>query len=74
MVVVLNKPQKLNYSSSKAYCPISLHKYTEKALEKIVANRINDDILKFDILPATQFSSRPHYNTIDTIATLVHQI
>jgi hypothetical protein len=43
-------------------------------LEKIVANRINADILNHDILPSTQFGSRPHHNAVDAVATLVHRI
>jgi hypothetical protein len=74
MVLVLNKPQKLDYSVSKAYCPISLLECTGKALEKIIANRINANILNFNILPATQFGFRPHHNTIDAVTTLVHRI
>jgi hypothetical protein len=73
-IVILNKLQKPNYSLPKAYRPISLLECTGKALEKIVANRINTDILKHDILPHTQFGSRPYHNTIDTVTTLVHHI
>jgi hypothetical protein len=73
-IVVLNKPQKPDYSQPKAYRPISLLECTGKALEKVVANRINADILKYDILPPTQFGSRPHHNAIDAVATLVHHI
>jgi len=72
--VVLNKPQKPDYSQPKAYRPISLLECTGKALEKVVANRINTDILKYDILPPTQFGSRPHHNAVDAVATLVHCI
>jgi len=56
-IVVLNKPQKPDYSVAKAYRPISLLECTGKVLEKIVANRINADILNHDILPPTQFGS-----------------
>jgi hypothetical protein len=73
-IVVLNKPQKPDYSIPKAYQPISLLECTGKMLEKIVANRINTDILNHDILPPTQFGSRPHHNTVDAVATLVHRI
>jgi len=45
-----------------------------KAVEKIVTNRINADILRHDILPPTQFRSRPHHNAIDAVATVVHCI
>jgi hypothetical protein len=56
-IVILNKPQKPDYSVAKAYRPISLLECIGKVLEKIVANRINTDILNHDILPSTQFGS-----------------
>jgi len=37
-VVVINKPNKEDYSLPKAYCPISLLECAAKLLEKIVAN------------------------------------
>jgi hypothetical protein len=45
-----------------------------KLLEKIVAKRINADIEQHDLLPMTQFGSRPKHNAIDAIASLVHKI
>jgi hypothetical protein len=56
-IVILNKPQKPDYSIAKAYQPISLLECMGKVLEKIVANRINADILNHDILLSTQFGS-----------------
>jgi hypothetical protein len=44
MVVVINKPFKLDYSKPKAYYPILLMECAEKLLEKIVAKWINDNI------------------------------
>jgi hypothetical protein len=35
---------------------------------------VSSDILNHDILPSTQFGSRPHHNAVDAVATLVHQI
>jgi hypothetical protein len=43
-------------------------------LEKIVAKRVNADIIFANLLSMSQFSSRPKHNTIDAIATLVHKI
>ena len=59
---------------AKAYRPISLLECTGKVLEKIVANRINANILNHNILPPTQFGSQPHHNAVDAVTTLVHQI
>jgi len=74
MVVVLNKPNCPDYSLAKAYRPISLLECAGKLMEKIVAKRVNIDISTNTLLPMTQFGSRPYHNTINAIATLVHQI
>ena len=73
-VVMINKPQKPDYAVPKAYCPIALLECTGKLLEKIVAKRINADIEHHDLLPMTQFGSRPKHNAIDVVASLVHKI
>jgi hypothetical protein len=73
-IVVINKPFKPDYSKPKAYRPISLMECTGKLLEKVIAKQINDDIQAHDLLPMTQFGSRPHHSAIDAAATLVHWI
>jgi hypothetical protein len=73
-VVVLNKPNKPDYSLAKAYRPISLLECTGKLMEKIVAKRVNHDITAADLLPMSQFGSRPHHNAVDAVATVVHRI
>ena len=45
-----------------------------KLLEKIVTKQINDNIQAHDLLPMTQFGSRPHHLAVDAAATLVHRI
>jgi hypothetical protein len=72
--VILNKPNKPDYSLAKAYRPISLLECIAKLLEKIVAKRVNADIISADLLPMSQFGSRPKHNAIDAVATLVHKI
>jgi hypothetical protein len=57
MVVILNKPNKPDYSLAKAYHPISLLECIAKLLEKIVAKRVNADIISTDLLPMSQFGS-----------------
>jgi hypothetical protein len=44
MVIILNKPNKLDYSQPKAYRPISLLECSAKLMEKIIAKRVNKDI------------------------------
>jgi hypothetical protein len=73
-VVILNKPNKPDYSLAKAYRPISLLECIAKLLEKIVTKRVNADIITTDLLPMSQFGSRPKHNAIDAIATLIHKI
>jgi len=72
--VAINKPFKPDYSKPKAYRPISLMECAGKLLEKIVASRMNADIATHDLIPMTQFGSRPQHSTVDAIATLVHRI
>jgi hypothetical protein len=74
MVVILNKPNKPDYSLAKAYRPISLLECVTKLLEKIVAKRVNEDIISADLLPMSQFGSQPKHNAINAITTLVHKI
>jgi hypothetical protein len=50
-VVVINKPQKPDYSVPKVYQPIALMECIGKLLEKIVAKHINADIECFNLLP-----------------------
>jgi hypothetical protein len=72
-IVILNKLQKLDYSIPKAYQPISLLECIGKVLKKIITNRINADILKYDILSPTQFRLRPHHNAVN-VANAVRDI
>ena len=73
-VVVLNKPNKPNYSQAKAYQPISLLECTGKLMEKVIAKQVNVDIEVHKLIPMTQFGSRPHHNAVNTITTLVYHI
>jgi len=56
-IIMINKPQKPDYTVPKAYHPIALLECTSKLLEKIIAKRINTDIEQHDLLPMTQFRS-----------------
>jgi hypothetical protein len=73
-VIMINKPHKPDYTVPKAYCPIALLECTGKLLEKIVTKRINADIEQHDLLPMTQFGSRPKHNAINAVASLIHKI
>jgi hypothetical protein len=56
-IVMVNKPQKPNYSVPKAYQPITLMECTGKLLKRIVAKRFNSNIQQFGLLPMSQFGS-----------------
>ena len=43
-------------------------------MEKIIAKRVNEDILHANLLSMSQFSLCPYHNAIDAVATLVHHI
>jgi hypothetical protein len=73
-VIAINKPFKPDYSKPKAYQPISLMECARKLLEKIIAKQINDNIQMHDLLPMTQFGSRPHHLAVDAATALVHCI
>ena len=51
LVVVIPKPNKPDYSSPRAYRPISLLECFSKLLEKIIANRLSFDSIHFPIIP-----------------------
>ena len=69
-VVIIPKPNKTDYSAAKAYRPVSLLECFGKVLEKIVANRFVSDSNLHDILPPSQFGSRPYHLATDACTLL----
>jgi hypothetical protein len=69
-IVILPKPNKLDYSMVKAYWPVSLLECFSKTLEKIVANHFTSDSNLHDILPPSQFDSRPYHLATDACSLL----
>ena len=69
-VVIIPKPNKPDYSAVKAYRPVSLLECFGKVLEKIVANRFTSDSNLHDILPQSQFGSRPYHSATDACTVL----
>src|SRR6267142_2461460 len=72
-VVIIPKPNKLDYLAAKAYRPISLLKCCGKLLEKVVANRLSSDVNHFDLLGPGQFGSRTHHSAPDAATALRHK-
>lgn len=56
-ILIISKPNKLDYSAAKAYCPVSLLECFGKVLEKVVANCFTSDSNLHSILPQSQFGS-----------------
>jgi hypothetical protein len=71
-VVVINKLGKPDYSTPKAYQPISLLECMGKLLEKIVTKQFNCNIEEHSLLAMTQFGSRPQHNAVDVVSVLIH--
>ena len=69
-VMILPKPNKEDYSATKAYRPVSLLECFGKMLEKIVANQFTSDSNLHNILPLAQFESRPYHSATDTCCLL----
>jgi hypothetical protein len=68
--VVLRKPGKPDYSTPKAYRPITLLNTTAKLLTSIVADHMSHLIETNNLLPATHFGRRPGRSTTDSLHLL----
>ena len=68
--MILPKPNKPDYSTAKAYRPVSLLECFGKVLEKIVANHFTSDCNLHDILPQSQFGSQPYHSATDACTLL----
>jgi hypothetical protein len=55
VVVVIPKPDRPDYTQAKAHRPISLLETMSKLLEKVVAQRMQHDIVADELIPTTQF-------------------
>ena len=69
-VIVITKPQKLDYSLAKAYRPISLLECHGKLLQKIIATQLSALDLRHDLLGPRQFGSRKFFSALDTATFL----
>ena len=69
-VIIIPKPNKPDYSAAKAYRLVSLLECFGKVLEKIVANRFSSDCNLHNILPQSQFGSRPYHSATDACTLL----
>ena len=72
-IVIIPKPNKLDYSAAKAYHPVSLLECFGKVLEKIVANCFTSDSNLHNILPKSQFGSQPYHSVTDACTLLQYK-
>jgi hypothetical protein len=73
-VVVIPKPNRVDYFAAKNYHPISLLECLSKLLEKAVSKCLLFAIDKYELIPTTQFSTRAFSSTLDTGLTLMHDV
>jgi hypothetical protein len=74
VVVVIPKPDRPDYTQAKAHRPISLLETMSKLLEKVVAQRLQHDIVAEELIPTTQFGGRRHSSCLDAGLTLLHDV
>ena len=74
MVVVIPKPNKADYSSAKAHCPISPLETMSKLLKKAIAKRFQHEIVQHNLVPTIQFGGRSHSLCLDAGLMLLHDI
>jgi hypothetical protein len=72
VVKILKKPNKSDYTSPKAYRPISLLSVFAKVLEKLLINRISFYLKSNNLLNENQFGFMPQKSTIDAINRAVN--
>ena len=72
-IVILPKPNKPDYSTAKAYRPVSLLECFGKVLEKIVTNHFTSDSNLHNILPQSQFRSHPYHLATDACSLLCYK-
>jgi hypothetical protein len=73
-VVAIPKLDKPNYSLPKAHRPISLLETMSKLLEKVVAKRMQYDIVKHKLIHANQFGGCAHSSCLDAGLALLHDV
>jgi hypothetical protein len=72
--VIIPKPNKPDYSSVKAYCPIALLNCLGKVMEKLMVTRLGQLAEMHDILHADQMGRCPKCSAIDAAMALTHDI
>jgi len=72
--VIIPKPGKPSYSAPKAFRPIALLNTLEKLIEKMLSNRIQHDMIAYDIVDPNQFGGICQRSTEDAGLYLTHLV
>jgi hypothetical protein len=72
--IVLQKPNKEDYSLPGAWRPIALLNTIGKIMEKLAAQRLSKLAEQYHLLPNTQMGNCPQRSTITAVELLVEQI
>ncbi|KAM5342922.1 hypothetical protein ACJ41O_013888 [Fusarium nematophilum] len=73
-IVMLQKPNKSDYTQTRSWRPISLLSCLGKGLERLVARRIAHTALVQKVLSPQQIGALPKRSTIDLVSCLTHDI
>ena len=72
--IVLRKPKKEDYSEPKSYRPIALLSTLGKALETVIAKKLNDCAEANNRLPLEQMGGRRDRSTETALETIVDSV
>jgi len=72
--VIIPKPRKPSYSAPKAFRPIALLNTLGKLIEKMLSNRIQHDMIAYDIVDPNQFGGIRQRSTKDAGLYLTHLV
>jgi ribonuclease HI len=73
-MVVIPKPNKPDYSNTKAYRPIALLNCLGKVLEKLMASRLSGMAETHDLVHPDQIGGDPQRSAIDAAMALTHDV
>lgn len=73
-IIPLRKPNKENYTITKAWRPISLLATLDKILESVVAERISHAVETYGLLPSSHFGARKQRSAEQALLLLQEQI
>ncbi|RXW14339.1 hypothetical protein EST38_g11512 [Candolleomyces aberdarensis] len=74
MSVIIPKPNKASYSTPKAFRPIVLLNTLGKLIEKMISNRFQHDMIKYDLVDANQMGGVRQRSTEDAGLFLTHLV